>query len=87
MLGSVVARISKLREEIRRHDRAYYVLGRPTLTDRQYDELFAELKEFEDANPELITLDSPTQRVGETPIEGFAHVTHAVPMLSLDNSE
>ncbi len=79
-------RVEQLRDEIRKHDHAYYVLGSPTITDRQYDKLLSELRELEDSNPDLIAPDSPTQRVGESPIEGFVHVTHAVPMLSIDNT-
>jgi len=79
-------RIERLREEIRGHDYAYYVLNRPKIGDRQYDELFAELKSLEQANPRLITPDSPTQRVSGQPIEGFDTVSHAVPMLSMDNT-
>ncbi|MFQ5589932.1 MAG: NAD-dependent DNA ligase LigA [Phycisphaerae bacterium] len=79
-------RVHALREEIRRHDYAYYVLGEPSITDRQYDQLLAELRSLEEEHPELITTDSPTQRVGGSPIDGFAHVTHAVPMLSVDNT-
>ncbi|MHC4697810.1 MAG: NAD-dependent DNA ligase LigA [Planctomycetota bacterium] len=86
MTSSIEKRVEKLREEIRRHDYAYYVLGEPTITDRQYDRLFAELQTHEVDHPELVTADSPTQRVGESPIEGFEHVTHAVPMLSVDNT-
>jgi len=79
-------RIEQLRDEIREHDYLYYVLNRPRISDRQYDELFAELKALEQANPQLITPDSPTQRVSERPLEGFATVRHAVPMLSMDNT-
>ena len=79
-------RIEQLRAEIRKHDYLYYVLNRPQISDRQYDKLFAELKELEQANPELITADSPTQRVSERPLEGFATIRHAVPMLSMDNT-
>ncbi len=86
MTTSAEKRILTLREEILRHDHAYYVLGEPTIADRQYDKLFAELRALEGDNPELIRPDSPTQRVGESPIEGFQHVTHAVPMLSVDNT-
>ena len=78
--------INQLRDQIREHDYLYYVLNRPKITDRQYDELFAELKSLEQANPRLITPDSPTQRVSERPIEGFDTVRHAVPMLSMDNT-
>ncbi len=79
-------RLSALRKEIRQHDHAYYVLGAPSISDREYDELLAELRQLEEQHPDLVTPDSPTQRVGETPIEGFEHVTHAVPMLSVDNT-
>lgn len=79
-------RIEQLRSEIRKHDHAYYVLARPVLSDREYDKLLAELKGLEDAHPALITSDSPTQRVGGAAIEGFVHVAHAVPMLSIDNT-
>jgi DNA ligase (NAD+) len=79
-------RIEKLRAEIRRHDYLYYVLNQPEISDRQYDKLFAELKELEQANPQLITADSPTQRVSEQPLEGFKTVRHTVPMLSIDNT-
>ena len=79
-------RIEKLRNEIRRHDHLYYVLNAPQITDQQYDKLFAELKLLEEANPQLITADSPTQRVSEKPVEGFKNVRHAVPMLSMDNT-
>jgi len=86
MAGTIAQRIEKLREEIRRHDHAYYVLGKSIIPDRQYDKLFDELKKLENENPGLITPDSPTQRVGEAPIEGFEHVAHAIPMLSVDNT-
>jgi len=79
-------RIEQLRNEIRRHDYLYYVLNQPEISDRQYDKLFAELKALEQANPELITPDSPTQRVSGRPLEGFATVRHPVPMLSMDNT-
>ncbi|MHC4691541.1 MAG: NAD-dependent DNA ligase LigA [Planctomycetota bacterium] len=79
-------RIEQLRGEIRKHDYLYYVLNQPVITDQQYDEFFAELKTLEQANPSLITPDSPTQRVSERPLEGFASVRHSVPMLSMDNT-
>ncbi|UCD57983.1 MAG: NAD-dependent DNA ligase LigA, partial [Candidatus Hydrogenedentota bacterium] len=75
-----------MQREIREHDHLYYVLSRPRISDRQYDALFAELKALEQANPRLITPDSPTQRVSGRPLEGFATVRHAVPMLSMDNT-
>jgi len=86
MAKDVKRQIEQLRKEIRRHDYLYYVLNQPEITDRQYDKLFAELKALEQANPKLITADSPTQRVSERPLEGFAAVRHAVPMLSMDNT-
>lgn len=86
MADTVAKKINLLREEIRQHDYAYYVHAKPTLSDRQYDHLLEKLSELEDQHPELITPDSPTQRVGGEPIEGFEHVTHAVPMLSIDNT-
>ena len=79
-------RIERLRNEIRRHDYLYYVLNQPQISDRQYDKLFAELKALEQANPELVTPDSPTQRVSGRPLEGFAPVRHTIPMLSMDNT-
>jgi len=79
-------RIEQLRQEIRRHDYLYYVLNQPKISDQQYDVLFAKLKTLEQANPQFITPDSPTQRVAGVPLEGFAAVRHAVPMLSLDNT-
>jgi len=79
-------KIRQLREEIARHDYAYYVLAKPVISDLRYDELFGELKRLESEFPELITPDSPTQRVGGQPLEGFEQVAHAVPMLSIDNT-
>jgi DNA ligase (NAD+) len=86
MAKDIGKQIEHLRAEIRKHDYLYYVLNRPQISDRQYDKLFAELKELEEANPQLITADSPTQRVSERPLEGFATIRHAVPMLSMDNT-
>ncbi len=79
-------RIQQLREEIRRHDWLYYVQASPEISDRRYDELMDELKALEAANPELITPDSPTQRVGGEPVGGFETVEHAEAMLSIDNT-
>jgi len=86
MASATQTRIDKLRAEIRNHDHAYYVLAKPVISDRAYDKLLVELRELEEAHPELVTPDSPTQRVGGEPIAGFEHVTHAVPMLSVDNT-
>ena len=78
--------IEQLRNQIRRHDRLYYGKNAPEISDQQYDKLFAELKKLEAEHPDLITPDSPTQRVSEQPLEGFETVTHAIPMLSIDNT-
>ncbi|MGC8963349.1 MAG: NAD-dependent DNA ligase LigA [Candidatus Bipolaricaulaceae bacterium] len=78
-------RVEKLREEIRRYDYYYYVLNQPLISDAEYDKLFRELLELEQKYPELVTPDSPTQRVGAPPAEEFAPVEHAIPMLSLNN--
>ncbi|MBK7814857.1 MAG: NAD-dependent DNA ligase LigA [Rhodocyclaceae bacterium] len=72
-----------LRGEIERHNHAYYVLDAPTVPDAEYDRLFRELQALEGEFPELLTADSPTQRVGGKPLDGFAPVRHAVPMLSI----
>jgi len=86
-LSEAKARQQRLADEIRRHDRAYYVLAQPEVTDHEYDQQFRELQDLEKQFPELITPDSPTQRVGGAPSEGFARVKHLVPMLSLDKVE
>ena len=80
-------RHARLAAEIRRHDHAYYVEGRQIITDREYDSLFKELQELEKNFPNLVTPESPTQRVGGAPSEKFARVKHLVPMLSLDKVE
>jgi DNA ligase (NAD+) len=81
-----LSEIEKLRDEIRHHDELYYVEAAPEISDREYDELLEKLQQLEAAQPELITPDSPTQRVGGRPAEGFAEVVHTRPMMSLDNS-
>jgi DNA ligase (NAD+) len=78
--------IDKLRDEIRYHDRKYYVEAAPEITDLVYDKLLEQLKRLESAHPELITPDSPTQRVGEQPVDHLTSVEHAVPMMSIDNT-
>ena len=83
---SIHQQIERLRAEIRRHDGLYYVHNRPEIGDGEYDRLFAELRSLEAEHPDLVTPDSPTQRVSERPLEAFASVTHAVPMLSIDNT-
>ncbi len=77
-------RHAQLAGEIRRHDHAYYVEGEAKISDREYDLLFKELQELEKSFPDLVTPESPTQRVGGAPSEKFARVKHLVPMLSLD---
>jgi DNA ligase (NAD+) len=84
--ADVAARVETLREEIRRHDHLYYVESRPEISDAEYDRLRRELAELEQAHPELITPDSPTQRVSGQRVEVFAPVAHAAAMLSLDNA-
>jgi DNA ligase (NAD+) len=79
-------RIEKLRDEIRRHEHLYYVLDKPEISDAEYDALMNELKRLEAAHPELVTPDSPTQRVGGKPAERFRKMRHSRPMLSLDNA-
>jgi DNA ligase (NAD+) len=83
---SIGKEIEKLREEIRRHEELYYVKDEPEISDAEYDKLLERLKKLEANQPQLITPDSPTQRVGGRPAEGFPEVVHRRPMLSLDNS-
>ncbi len=82
----VEQRIAWLREEIGRHDRLYYVEARPVITDAEYDALWTELETLEREHPQLVTPDSPTQRVSGAPIEGFTKVRHDPPMQSLDKT-
>ena len=79
-------KIEQLRSQIRENDYLYYVLNQPKISDREYDKLFADLKELEKEHPDLVTPDSPTQRVSGQPLEGFTTVRHSVPMLSMDNT-
>lgn len=79
------ARMQKLADEIRRHDYLYYVLDRPEVSDREYDQLYAELRDLEAAHPDLAQVDSPTQRVAGVPLTAFRSVRHLAPMLSLDS--
>jgi DNA ligase (NAD+) len=81
--AEVLARATALRQEIERHNYAYYVLDTPTVTDAEYDRLFRELQALEAEYPDLVTPDSPTRRVGGTQLSGFEVVRHAVPMLSI----
>src|ERR1044071_2274498 len=86
MSASIEKKIESLREQIRHHEHRYYVLDDPELSDADFDRLMQELKKLEAEHPELITPDSPTQRVGGKPREGFVKVPHSTPMLSLDNA-
>jgi len=79
-------RIYELRRQIQLHNHHYYVLDAPQIPDAEYDKLFRELEQLEVENPHLITADSPTQRVGATPLQEFAEVMHTIPMLSLNNA-
>ena len=86
MSSDPAAEIAQLREEIRRHDRKYYVEATPEISDLQYDRLLERLKKLETAHPKLVTPDSPTQRVGGEPDKGRPEVAHRVPMLSIENT-
>src|SRR5215475_6985111 len=79
-------KIESLRETIRHHEYLYYVLDQPAISDQEFDRLMRQLKDLEAEHPDLITPDSPTQRVGGKPREGFVKVRHSSPMLSLDNA-
>lgn len=86
MAPNVAQEIAKLREELRHHNYKYFVEAAPEISDTEYDRLMNRLKELEAAHPEQVTPDSPTQRVGEEPVEGLQPVEHRVPMLSIDNT-
>jgi len=86
MKQSPVKRAEELRKQLEHHEYQYYVLDQPEISDAEYDALMRELKALEEAHPELRTPDSPTQRVGGQPREGFVKVAHSSPMLSLDNA-
>jgi DNA ligase (NAD+) len=83
---SPVQQIQELRDQLRHHEHLYYVEDSPQLTDAQYDALMNRLKKIEEEHPDLVTPDSPTQRVGGNPKEGFTKMPHSRPMLSLDNA-
>jgi DNA ligase (NAD+) len=85
-MPNTMKRAAELRRLIEHHTHKYYVDAAPEIADRDFDKLLEELKEIETAHPELVTPDSPTQRVGGAPIEGFATVVHREPMLSIDNT-
>jgi len=85
-LSKIRRQAQALRDEIRRHDYQYYVLNQPEVSDAEYDQLLRKLQELEAKYPQLVTPDSPTQRVGGAPVSAFKPVRHQVPMLSLDNA-
>ncbi|MES9889276.1 MAG: NAD-dependent DNA ligase LigA, partial [Candidatus Sedimenticola sp. 6PFRAG1] len=80
------SRAEWLRDRINYHNHQYYVLDNPEIPDSEYDRLLRELQALEEQHPELFTPDSPTQRVGAQPLEGFNEIRHSVPMLSLGNA-
>ncbi|HDL2137323.1 TPA: NAD-dependent DNA ligase LigA, partial [Mannheimia haemolytica] len=82
----LVEKIETIRQTLRQYEYEYHVLDNPSVPDAEYDRLMNELKNLEWQHPELISADSPTQRVGAKPLAGFAQVTHEIPMLSLDNA-
>src|SRR3954452_7159604 len=79
-------RLRELRDAIRHHEERYYIHNDPEISDEAFDTLLHELERLEAAHPDLVTVDSPTQRVAGRPVEGFATVEHLAPMLSLDNA-
>ena len=85
-LQEAASSIRELREQIRKHDNLYYVQAEPEISDLQYDRLLSELTDWEIRFPSLITPDSPTQKIGDRPVEGLAQVAHRIPMLSIENT-
>ena len=85
--GDVERRLEHLRRELRRHSHLYYVESRPEIDDSEYDRIFAELRALEAAHPLMVTVDSPTQRVGAEAQSGFPNAQHVVQMLSLDSTQ
>src|SRR5437764_3539848 len=79
-------RLEQLRDEVRKHDRLYYEQATPIISDREYDRLYRELVDLEAQFPDLLTPNSPTQRVGGKPLQAFVQIQHLTPMLSLDNT-
>src|SRR5712691_10544538 len=84
--AQVIERVRRLRQSIEQHNYSYYALAAPTIPDSEYDKLFAELVELESRYPQLVSPDSPTQRIGTAPLKEFAQVIHRIPMLSLNNA-
>src|ERR1700675_686406 len=86
MKAKLFDEVEDLRNTLRRHEHLYYVLDQPEVSDAEYDALMSRLRDLEGQHPELLTQDSPSQRVGGTPREGFVKVQHSAAMLSLDNA-
>lgn len=78
--------VEDLREQIRLHDYQYYVVAEPTISDLQYDRLLQHLTAWEKRFPSLVTPESPTQKIGDQPVEGLRQVAHRIPMLSIENT-
>ena len=81
-----INRVSELRKIIEKHNYYYYTLDSPRISDGEFDKLFKELQSLEQKNPEIITSDSPTQKIGSKPLKEFKSIKHSIPMLSLDNA-
>lgn len=84
-MESIEQQLTELRTTLRHHEYLYHVMDTPEIPDADYDKLLRELRELEALHPELITPDSPTQRVGAAPLAAFGQIRHEIPMLSLDN--
>src|SRR6266700_2819213 len=84
--ASAAKRITRLRREIEEHNRRYHEEAAPTISDREYDQIYRELLDLEARFPSLVSIDSPTRHVGGKPLKAFTQITHRVPMLSLDNT-
>ena len=85
-MSKISKQLDILRNKIRYHDQKYYVEATPEISDLEYDKLIQQLTELEEQHPELITPDSPTQRIGDRPISTLKQVSHAIPMLSIENT-
>ena len=86
MLNTAMAHLDAIKDQLRQHNHSYYILDDPSIPDAEYDRLMQQLLVIESVHPQWVTADSPSQRVGDKPLEGFQQVTHALPMLSLDNA-
>ena len=84
--AATIKKVESLRDQIRHHNYQYHVLDEPEVPDAEYDRLVRELQDLEKQYPELVTADSPTQRVGAEPVQTFGTIAHVLPMLSLDNA-